>query len=35
MIAEVPQKDWGGRSLNEISSLSYPLVESVGAMAVE
>jgi hypothetical protein len=35
MIAEVPQKDWGGRSLDEISSLSYPLVESVGATAAE
>ena len=35
MMAAVPKKDWGGRSLDEISPMSFPLVESVGAAAAE
>ena len=35
MMAAVPKKDWGGRTIDEISPLSFPLVESVGAAAAE
>ena len=29
MIAQVPQKDWGGRTIDEISPLSFPAMENV------
>jgi 5-methylthioadenosine/S-adenosylhomocysteine deaminase len=35
MMAAVPKKDWGGRTIDEISPLSFPLVESLGAATAE
>ena len=35
MMAEVPEKDWGGRSLEEISPMSFPVVDHLETVAAE